>query len=136
MSHMQPIPAVVLNASQEMDAEHKDILFTIRELIFDVAQNYPSIGQVEETLRWGEPAYITTKKKAGSTIRLSIEKSSERPALFFNCKTSLVDEFRAQFGRSLTYVKNRAVILDGEGEQYEAALRICIAAALTYHLND
>lgn len=136
MSHMQPIPAVVLNAFQEMDAEHKDILFTIRELILDVAQNDPRIGQVEETLRWGDPAYITTKKKAGSTIRLSNEKSSGRPALFFNCKTSLVEEFRAQFGRSLTYVKNRAVILDGEGEQYEAALRLCIAAALTYHLND
>lgn len=136
MSHMQTIPALVLSAFQEMDAEHKDTLFTIRELIFDVAQHDPRICQIEETLRWGEPAYITTKKNAGSTIRLSIEKSSGRPALFFNCKTSLVEEFRALFGRSLTYVKNRAVILDGEGEQFEAALRNCIAAALTYHMDD
>jgi len=136
MSHMQPIPAAVLNVFQDMDTKHQHTLLNIRALIFEVAQNDPRIGLIEEALRWGEPAYITTQKKTGSPIRLSIDKASCLPALFFNCKTSLVEGFRAQFGGSLRFVKNRAIILDGEGDQYKAALVICIAAALSYHLRD
>lgn len=136
MSYFQPLPTAVLNAFRSMDTEHQNTLLNTRELVFEVAQNDPRIGSIEETLRWGEPAYITTREKTGSTIRLSVEKATGLPALFFNCKTSLVEEFRVQFSGSLSFVKNRAIILDGEGDQFKIALRICIAAALTYHLRD
>ncbi len=135
MSLTQSIPTPVLQVFQDFDAADRTTLLSIRELIFEVAANDPRIGSIEETLRWGEPAYVTTKNKTGSTIRLSIERNTGKPALFFNCKTSLVEEFRQQFGGSLTYVKNRAVILDDEGVEYIATLKMCIAAALTYHLR-
>lgn len=135
MSYFQTIPSPVLAAYEVIAPTPRETLLDVREMIFEVAGEAFHIGTIEETLRWGEPAYITNMKKTGSTLRLGIEKTTDMPALFFNCKTTLVEEFRQQFGRSLTYVKNRAVILDGEGEQYKAALKICIAAALTYHLR-
>lgn len=136
MSLMQSIPTPVLRAFQEIAPAHRKALLDVRELIFEVANNDPRVGPIEETLRWGEPAYITSKNKTGSTIRLSIEKVSGMPALFFNCKTTLVEEFRQQFGGLLAYSKNRAVILDGECDQHKSALKTCIATALTYHLRD
>lgn len=135
MSLMQSIPAPVLQAFKKIAPAHRNALLDVRQLIFEVANNDPRIGQIEETLRWGEPAYITSKNRTGSTIRLSIEKSTGMPALFFNCKTNLVEEFRQQFGSTLTYSKNRAVVFDSEDGQHSSALKICIAAALTYHLR-
>lgn len=110
-------------------------LLDIREMVFDVAQQDPCIGPLDEGLRWGEPAYLTTKTKTGSTVRLGIEKTTQTPAVFFNCQTTLVEGFRAQFGNTLRYSKNRAVLIrDLEGDE-RPALRLCLHAALTYHLR-
>jgi hypothetical protein len=110
-------------------------LLEVREMIFEAATAREDIGTIEETLRWGEPAYVTTKKRTGSTIRLAIEKTSGQPALFFDCKTTLVEEFRQQFGTSLTFVKNRAILLDGDLSEKADTLKMCITAALSYHLH-
>lgn len=135
MSHMQVIPSSVLSIFQAFSPEDRDAFLDARELIFDVAATDLRIGILEETLRWGEPAYITTSNKTGSTIRLGTEKTSGMLALFFNCKTTLVEEFRQQFGEVLTYSKNRAVLIQCGDSQIRDALKICIASALTYHLR-
>lgn len=135
MSNMQTIDSHVLRVFQGIAPEHRQILLDVRELIFEVAAGDPHIGGIEETLRWGEPAYVTAKHKTGSTIRLSIEKGAGKPALFFNCKTTLVEEFRQKFGDALAYSKNRAVLLDRELAQLSPRLTHCIAAALSYHLR-
>ena len=135
MSVSQPIPPQVLAAFQEVSPTHRATLLVARELIFQTARDDQRIGAIEETLRWGEPAYITATKRTGSTIRLGIEKASEQPALFFNCNTTLVEDFRQQFGDALTYCKNRAVVLDRAGSEIETALKMCIKMALTYHLR-
>lgn len=119
-------------AFEAMPVAHRPALLAVRDMIFEVAQADPRIGDVEEALRWGEPAYLTTTTKAGSTIRLGVEKTTGQAAVFFNCNTTLVEGFRTQFGDTLRYVKNRAVVLDGAAED---ALRLCLAQALTYHLK-
>lgn len=135
MSQMQTIPAQVLSAFQRISPEHRKTLLDMRALIFEVAQADPRIGTLEEGLRWGEPAYLTTETKTGSTIRLGVEKTSGMPALFFNCNTTLVEGFRQQFGSSLRYSKNRAVLAGGDDSEIRNALKMCIASALTYHLR-
>jgi len=45
-------------------------LLDLREMIFDIAQKTPGVGAIEETLKWGQPAYLTPVTKSGSTIRL------------------------------------------------------------------
>ena len=132
MSGTQTCPAEVASVFDAYTPEHRAPLQNARALIFEVAASNPEIGAIEEALRWGEPAYLTSEKKAGSTIRLGVEKASGQPAIFFNCRTTLVEEFRQTFGRDLRYSKNRAVLMEGaDGD----ALRHCIAAALTYHLR-
>ena len=134
MNDMSPLPSPVSAVFNSFEPAQRHTLLQVRELIFEVAREDTRIGEVEETLRWGEPAYITTKKKTGSTIRLAIEKESSKPAIFFNCKTTLVEEMRARFGRQFCYSKNRAILLSDLGDTDKAALGFAIGAALSYHL--
>jgi hypothetical protein len=109
-------------------------LMLLRGLILDTAAATPGVGEIEETLKWGEPAYLTSASKSGSTLRLGPVKSSpSQYALYFNCKTTLVDTFRTLFPRELRYEGNRAIVLDAADALPRDALAFCIQAALTYH---
>jgi Domain of unknown function (DU1801) len=109
----------------------KQKLMKLRELIFDVAAK-----TMEETLKWGEPAYLTSESKSGSLIRIDVKKSNpSKYAMYFHCQTNLVDSFRTLFPDVFSYEKNRAIVF----EEYELVpvneLRTCISMALTYHLT-
>jgi hypothetical protein len=45
----------------------------LRRLIFFVAAQDEHIGGLEETLKWGVPAYLTSVSKSGTTIRIDWE---------------------------------------------------------------
>ena len=105
----------------------------LRELIFDVAASDPRIGALSEELRWGDPSYITAVTKAGSTVRLGLF-GKNKIALFFHCKTTLVQSFRETYGDALEYSKNRAIILDPTAMPDESILTSCVHASLTYKL--
>ncbi|SDN65245.1 protein of unknown function (DU1801) [Polaromonas sp. JS666] len=109
-------------------------LLVLRRLILDTAAATPGVGEIEETLKWGEPAYLTSASKSGSTLRLGPVKSSpSQYALYFNCKTTLVDTFRTLFPVELRFEGNRAIVLDAAEALPRGALAFCITAALTYH---
>lgn len=126
-----PMPGPVADAFEGVPEAHRQTLLAARLMILEAARNDPRVALLEEALRWGDPAYIT---KTGSTIRLAIEKTTGAPAVFFNCKTTLVEGFRHRFGDALHYVKNRAVVLE-DVEAQGPLLESCIAEALTYHLD-
>jgi len=107
----------------------------LRQLIIEVAAADNSIGELEETLKWGEPAYLTTESKSGSTIRFDWKpKFPEQYAIYVNCNTSLVDTFRSLFPE-LTYEGNRAIVFSVNQEVPENEIRICIDMILKYHLT-
>jgi hypothetical protein len=109
-------------------------LLEVRGLIFDIAAETDGVGPLTETLKWGEPAYLTEATGSGSTIRLGWNKSSERScSILFNCRTTLVDTFRSQFPEAFTYEKNRAILLSASAHLPRAPLSICLSMALTYH---
>ncbi len=109
-------------------------LLALRKIIFDVAASTEGVGVLEETLKWGEPAYITSQSKSGSTIRLGWKKSQPTQyAIYFSCQTSLVESFRSLFSSEFSYQGNRAMVFDHGSIVSVDALRFCIAAALTYH---
>jgi len=109
-------------------------LFELRELIFETALSTPGVGMIEETLKWGEPAYLTPETKSGSTIRLGSNKSALTcSGMYFNCNTDLVESFRALFAGELKFEGNRAIVFDESEELPRDALSVCIEAALTYH---
>jgi Domain of unknown function (DU1801) len=109
-------------------------VLALRKIIFEVANNTPGVGELEETLKWGEPAYMTAKSKSGSTIRLGWKKSDPAQyAIYFNCQTNLVESFRALFRSEFSFAGNRAIVFDVGDLIPKDALCVCIAAALTYH---
>jgi hypothetical protein len=89
---------------------------------------------LEETLRWGAPAYLTRQSGSGSTIRLGCPKSQPgHCAVYFNCNTDLVDSFRTLFPQELHFEGNRAIVFGPDEPIDKQALALCIGAALTYH---
>jgi hypothetical protein len=108
-------------------------LRAIRGLIFKTAARLDGVGPLTETLKWGEPAYLTEASGSGTTIRLGWLRPSEAHcAVLFNCKTTLVETFRERFPDAFAYQKNRAVLLPMAKPMPETELSICLGMALTY----
>ncbi len=108
-------------------------LMQLRRLILSTAKKTPGVGELTETLKWSEPAYLTEHSKSGSTIRIAWKaKTPESVAMYLNCQTSLVDSYRTWFPE-LTYEGNRAVVFPLNKPLPTAELKVCIEAALTYH---
>jgi hypothetical protein len=111
-------------------------LLALRRLILDTAMATKGVGAIEEALKWGQPSYLTAETKSGSTIRIDRVKSEAgRYAVFFHCQTNLVATFREIYPTELRYGGNRCILLDAKQAVPEAALRHCLALALTYHLR-
>ena len=109
-------------------------LLEVRDLIFETATDIEGVGPLTETLKWGEPAYLTEATRRGTTIRLGWFRSSDREcAVLFNCRSSLVDDFRERFPGVFIYERNRAILLDAREPLPKAQLSACLGMALTYH---
>lgn len=108
-------------------------LLELRSIVLDTAARTEGVGTITETLRWGQPSYITSKPKSGTTIRLG--PHDEGYALFVHCQTSLVEEFRASFGKKLRFEGNRAVVFRLGERLPKKIVRECVEAALLYHVR-
>ena len=104
----------------------------VRRLILETARATEGVGALEEALKWGQVSYLTTESKSGSTIRIDqVKAEAGQYAVYFHCQTDLVETFRELYPE-LRYSGNRAVLLDAGEKLPEAALRHCVALALTY----
>ncbi|MCP5100098.1 MAG: DUF1801 domain-containing protein [Chloroflexi bacterium] len=111
-------------------------LMTLRQLIYDVAAQTDGVGELIETLKWGQPSYLTTKPKSGTTIR--IDQVKDKPGqygLYVHCQTTLIASFRQLYPTEFVYEGNRAIIFDEVDVIPQQLLRHCIELALTYHLK-
>jgi hypothetical protein len=112
----------------------KQKLLSVREMIFEVAMETQGVGKLQETLKWGEPAYVTAESGSGSTIRINQRRGSEgQYAIYFHCQTTLIDTFRTLFPDVFTFEGNRAIVFRQEQVVPKEELRRCIHMALTYH---
>ena len=132
---MQPMPQDVKAVFDAFPPEVRHRLAEIRLMILSAAAGDPRIGTVTEVLKWGEPAYLTQETGSGSTIRLGSPRGRpDRVAIYFICRTTLVDTFRESFGGDFDYEGTRAVLLPATGEIARGPLEFMLAMALTYHL--
>jgi hypothetical protein len=113
----------------------KSKLLALRRLILDTARTTEGVGAIEEALKWGQASYLTSETKSGSTVRIDrVKSANDQVAVYFHCQTDLVATFRELYPE-LKYSGNRSILLDAAHALPEAALRHCVALALTYHLN-
>ena len=111
-------------------------LLLLRRLIFATASKTAGVGAIEETLKWGEPAYLTVQSGSGSTIRIAGIKSNPGAyAMHFHCQSSLIQTFRTMFPTRLRYEANRSILFHVSDRIPVKELRSCISIALTYHRN-
>ncbi|HWU17239.1 MAG TPA: DUF1801 domain-containing protein [Devosia sp.] len=130
-----PVPEPITQALARYPEPIRQRLSEIRELIFTTAAQTTGVGPLTETLKWGEPAYLTEASRSGSTIRLGMVRSApDKCAILFNCKTNLIDTFRAHFAGDFTFDGNRALLLPATVPIPAQPLALCLRAALTYHL--
>lgn len=67
-------------------------LLYLRDLVLTTASEIDGLEKLEETLKWGEPSYLT---KHGSTIRMDWKtKTPEQFAIYFKCTSKLVPTFK------------------------------------------
>jgi hypothetical protein len=116
--------------------EIKSKLLSLRRLIFDVASRTDGVGKLEETLKWGQPSYLTTQTQSGSLVRIDQIKSQEgKYAMYFHCQTTLVDTFKEMYRGQFEFGGNRSIIFNVNDKVPVEELSHCISMALTYHLN-
>lgn len=109
------------------------VLETVRSWTYEEAAR-TGAGPLTETLKWGEPAYLTGQTRSGTTLRLAwTAKAPGEARVLVHCQTSLVAEWRERFGDRLGFDGHRAICLPLDAAPPEDSVRLCIAMALTYH---
>lgn len=109
----------------------RDKMQYLRELVIETAEETEGITVLEETLKWGEPSFVT---KNGSTLRMDWkEKTPDQYAMYFQCTSRLVDTFRLVFDHKFQYEGKRAIVFHLNQKTPELELKECIKASLIYH---
>ena len=107
----------------------KPRMLVLRELVLSVA-NRIGVGELDESLKWGEPSYLA---KGGSAIRMDWKsKTPDECFLFFRCQTKLVDTFRELYSEVLEFRGNRALVLQLGKPLPEREVAHCIELAHRY----
>lgn len=123
---MRPFASPKVKAAFDaFEPKARDGLLRLRALIFEVAGEL----DVTETLKWGQPAYLTPK---GSTLRLGAPKAGGF-ALYAHCQSSVISSYAAAFAGADRIEGNRAVLFEDVSEIDAARLGQLIAHALRYH---
>ena len=107
----------------------------LRALILEGAALDPRIGPLDESLKWGQPAW-RARRPVGTTMRIDIPKARpDQVSLYFHCRTSLVETFRARHSDRFDFHGNRELSCPADAIP-EAAVRDCARAALGWRLRD
>lgn len=108
-------------------------LLALCAMILEEAGKLAQIGPLEECLRWGQPAYLTPRTKAATTLRLGTPRTAGF-ALYVHCRTRLIPDFTAQFPGQDRIEGTRAVLFNHPGQIDALRHGWLIRRALTYHL--
>jgi hypothetical protein len=109
-------------------------LLALREMAFDVAIAAPDVGPLTETLKWGQPSYLTTESGSGTTVRIDrLKGRDDGYAVYFHCQSGLVETFRTICPDTFAYEGKRALLFGTKGRVPVRELRHCLALAFTHH---
>ena len=109
----------------------QDKMQQLRQLVIETAEETAGISDLQETLKWGEPSFVT---KNGSTLRMDWkEKTPDQYAMYFQCTSRLVDTFKQVFDQKFQYEGKRAIVFQLNQKIPIEELKACIKASLIYH---
>lgn len=109
----------------------RDKMQYLRKLVIEMAEEMKDVTVLEETLKWGEPSFIT---KNGSTLRMDWkEKTPDQYAMYFQCTSRLIDTFRLTYDHKFQFEGKRAIVFRLNQKIPELELKECVKASLNYH---
>jgi hypothetical protein len=109
----------------------------LRGLILGVAAGLPEVGPLEESLKWGEPAFRPRRRRTGTTLRIDWKaRAPGQLSLYVPCTTPLIGIFTGLHPEVFRAEGKRGLHLDRAQPLPRAALEQCVALALTYHRRD
>ena len=124
----------VANAFDRHPLEVRERLLHLRALILRTAQETADVGPLHETLKWGQPSYLTAQSRSGTTLR--IHADAKRPGtygLYVHCQSRVVEAAQDLGLFQLNFDGTRAVILQVDEAIPEEQVCSFIRLALTYH---
>lgn len=103
----------------------------LRKIVIETAKEIDDIDSLEETLKWGEPSFLTTH---GSTLRMDWKpKKPDQYAMYFKCTSRLVETFREVYPDTFSFDGKRAIVFQLDDDVPVKELKQCIEATLRYH---
>ncbi len=109
----------------------REKILHLRKLILEAANELDEVESLQETLKWGQPSYISKK---GSTIRIDWKrKQKDEYAIYFQCTSSLVPTFRTVYKNVFKFEGNREISFHINDPLPEAELKTIFSVGLTYH---
>jgi hypothetical protein len=105
----------------------------LRALVLETAEQTDGVGRLTETVKWGQPSYLTEETGSGTTVRIDRLKAGDSYAIFFHCQSGLVDEFRQLYPDTFRFEGSRAIVFEATEAVPTRELGHCIALALTHH---
>jgi Domain of unknown function (DU1801) len=110
-------------------------LMALRDVVLDTAARTAGVGRLTETLKWGQPSYLTEETGSGTTVRIDRLKSGDGYAIYFHCQSGLVEQFRQLYPDTFAYEGQRAMHFAVRDRLPVRELSHCVALALTHHLR-
>jgi Domain of unknown function (DU1801) len=107
-------------------------LMALRNLVFDTAEKTTDVGRLTETLKWGQPSYLTEETGSGTTVRIDRLKAGDGYAVYFHCQSGLVGQFRELYPDTFKYEGKRTIVFEAGDRVPTRELRHCLALALTH----
>ncbi|APG48902.1 DUF1801 domain-containing protein [Phaeobacter porticola] len=124
--------AEIATVFDRVPPDAREGLLRLRRLIFEVAAQDPEVGEVTETLKWGQPSYTAAKAGLGTPLRLGCSKRA-RFALLVHCQSRVIDNFANRYPAWDKFDGTRAVLFDTPEEVEPLRHGWLIRHALTYH---
>ncbi|MCV2887701.1 DUF1801 domain-containing protein [Ruegeria aquimaris] len=106
-------------------------LLRLCALILDTARGMVEAQPLQETLKWGKPAYLAPR---GSILRLGCPTSGGF-ALYLHCQSRLIPDYLDQFEDLDRIERTRAILFRAVGEIDPMRHGWLIRRALTYHIR-
>lgn len=130
---MTPLPDDVAKIIRLWTAQARDQFTSIRQTIHLVADR-AEVGDLLETLKWGQPSWLPAKPRIGTTLRCNwVPALPHRLSLYVHCQTNLVETIKTIYPSAFEYEGSRALHIDLNAPPPEQVIDHCALLTLSYH---
>lgn len=131
ITDQEPADTAALEKINACPEEARNALLHLRDLIFETAAESVEVTGFKETLKWGQPSYVT---ESGSTVRIHWQADTpDQCYLYCHCQTRLIETFKELYQELFEFQGNRAIVVPTKGQIPTDPLKHCISMALQYH---